>query len=197
MELFRCERMHANITQRQCDINRNGVKANPRQDVKERPPCFSCDGCPGLGKPAAIKIEQEEMTMGAPCKEKGCNKSQVMGGFRTTHARRDPVLSKKIDDKNARARKTPDAAPAAKQEIEKRGAPAQKPLPKNFGKVENADGKTELFGVDLSMVSVMDILDDAWKAKRAEWLCDLSGVPAGQALKYSVKMLDAVEALGY
>jgi len=46
-QLYVCERLNARISQRQCEINRNGTPASPGRQPKS--PCLSCWGCPGLG----------------------------------------------------------------------------------------------------------------------------------------------------
>jgi len=47
-----CIPLNAWISQRQCEINRNGVPYKPARSGQPaqppRPPCLSCTGCPGL-----------------------------------------------------------------------------------------------------------------------------------------------------
>ncbi len=53
MQLGTCTRLNARISQRQCDINRNGLPYRPARNGQlpqaERQPCLSCAGCQGLG----------------------------------------------------------------------------------------------------------------------------------------------------
>lgn len=107
--LFRCERMNANISRRQCEINRKGVKTYGI----EKPACFSCTGCPGLGA-AVVKNETREVTVmenkteelkpkkvkRAYCKHPGCRKYPIRNGLCTAHLRKaglDPKTGKPAD----------------------------------------------------------------------------------------------------
>lgn len=52
LQLGYCSNMNARISQRQCDINRNGLRyraGHPDRPAQHpRQPCLLCVGCPGL-----------------------------------------------------------------------------------------------------------------------------------------------------
>jgi hypothetical protein len=146
---------------------------------------------------------KEAVAMGAMCNEKGCPKEQVIGGFCTTHARRDPALSKRLDERQARKKEREKAAKSAESSRKpntprKQDVLADPPaLPSDFDKVQNADGNKVSFGMnEISAVSFIDALDEAWQAKRAQMICALSGVDYKRSLRLQIDMLDAVDALG-
>lgn len=64
----------------------------------------------------------------------------------------------------------------------------------SFGLVVNGDGDSVPFGTDLVIVQA---LREAWAAKEAEWLAELSGLKPGKAVCFAAQMVKAVEGLGY
>lgn len=62
------------------------------------------------------------------------------------------------------------------------------------GKVANGVGESVPFGVD---PVILLALREAWAAKEAGWLVELSGLKPGQAVCYAASMVKALEGLGY
>jgi hypothetical protein len=82
LELFRCDRLSASISRKQCEINRKGKPQSPRSpEIKV---CFACEGCPGLG--SEITVDPEEI-MASRCKIDNCTKLAQHGknGMCCTH----------------------------------------------------------------------------------------------------------------
>lgn len=64
----------------------------------------------------------------------------------------------------------------------------------DFGMVTNADDDKVSFRTDLV---VLMALDEAWAAKRDEWLVDLSGLSPIKTLGRALMMVDAIKMVGY
>lgn len=89
IELFECERLRARITRRQCEVNKVGQ--SPAGKKPAIAAMFACVGCPGLGH-ISQKVEVAEMgTHRSVCKETGCTKYQVKGGFCWNHAKSNGI----------------------------------------------------------------------------------------------------------
>lgn len=67
-------------------------------------------------------------------------------------------------------------------------------LPIDFGKVVSGDGEPVPLGVD---PVILLALREAWAAKEAAWLVELSGLKPGKAVCRAAGMVKAVEGLGY
>ncbi len=175
MELFRCERMSATISRKQCDINRKGRAAGPR--VPLIVPCFACAGCPGLG--VAITIEPEEVIMASICKILGCGKQAQHG--------KDGMCRRHFTESRAAVVADPRQGRVVPYSLESGGI-------KPDGVEDSCQQGVVTFGTDLV---VLMALRDAWSEKERKWLADLSGLRPGQTLARAVLMVNALEGLGY
>lgn len=79
--LFRCDRLNASITKKQCAANRSRQE-NASKDIWSVAPC---KGCPGLGDAVVISMEVSDMS--TRCKVEGCTKTSQKGrdGMCCTH----------------------------------------------------------------------------------------------------------------
>lgn len=82
IELFRCERLSANISRRQCEVNRQRIGSS---QFRTGDPIFACEGCPGLGLDA-VSLDTEAVTM-AKCKVPGCEKFVTKDGYCWGHCK--------------------------------------------------------------------------------------------------------------
>lgn len=200
MNLYRCDRLSAVISKEQCRINRTGKPGGPgKMPILA---CFSCSGCPGLG--AAVDINLEVKNMGSPCNFEGCDKFNVVGGFCTVHAK-ERGLGHLIEAKNTKSRakgkakrlasvSTTVAVDKVIAHVKKAAKVQVKEIPDSFGLVENIEKQMVPFGTDPVVVMA---LREAWAAKEAEWLADISGLSPLKTLARAAQMVEAVEALGY
>jgi hypothetical protein len=237
-QLFRCDRLDASITKRQCQANRT----RPDNQAKDIPEIHSCKKCPGLGAEVKIMVEDG---MGKPrlCKNTDCNKQAQKDGLCKAHLNGTAPRASHGNKALTAARPTPAwaghaidpretfecphcqcALSSAEVEgvecpacgkllhshVDKAGdvftppgevidesgwaQPVLVTVPESFGLVVNAEGKQAASGTDPVVVLA---LREAWHAKEAEWLADLSGLKPGQTIAWAVSMVAAVEGLGY
>lgn len=173
IELFECSRLNARITQATCDRNRlrgssGGFKAHEK--------IMACEGCPGVGGVPQVVTEETVATYKAICKEPGCSKCQVAGGYCTEHA--DIHCPEKMAAKRVSARKTKKPtryiAPRPTK-LAAPSAPVVDPLPENFGKVMNVAGDLAAFG-DLDPL-LLEFVERMLICVKGRLLVDVSGLP--------------------
>lgn len=182
MELFRCERMQANISLRQCEINRKGKLTGPgKAPIK---PCFACEGCPGLGEITNINTEE---IMAKFCKTPECSKQVTRMGLCWGCLKKAGINPQTGDPLPVPA---PVADPVSDGAVDLQPPPADS-FP---GTVTNADDQQVPFGVDAVIYLA---LREAWQEKEREWLCELSGLKPGKAIAIAHQMVTAVETMGY
>lgn len=198
INLFRCEPLNASITPKQC-------QANKQRDV------FACDKCEGLGMPVQLQPIKETKDMARPAIKPilgikkgdyfdcpGCGKhlKYESGGLCGGCNQKRRMEKKQTDAPANNAQETHEQHTVDVWEpIEQLSDPAPADsVPANFGKVKNGDGELVSFGVD---ELIWQALEDAWAAKKHEWMVDLSGVKATSQICRCAAMIKAVEQLGY
>lgn len=82
-KFFRCERLEASITQKQCEANRT------RKDnlAASTWACAPCVGCPGLGETVILDIKEGDIVEKKICKMPGCTKFVHARGMCWAHER--------------------------------------------------------------------------------------------------------------
>lgn len=168
LELFRCEPLNAMITKETCERNR-ARKENPYLNQTR---ILSCVGCAGVDDSISEVVDMAKvygLRKGDRFTCPGCGKDRVY----------------EAKGLCAACNRKGKADPAAVE------------VSATFGKVTNADADQVSFGVESWTLQVIESLDQLWADKRAQFLCDLSGLPVKRQLECLLKMHDAVEGLGY
>lgn len=86
-----------------------------------------------------------------------------------------------------------EAGLSAEQHVQS-GVVAVEALPESFGLVTNNMNQQVPFGVDEVIYLA---LEEAFAAKKHDWLVDLSGLKPGKAIMYAANMVRAIEGLDY
>lgn len=102
MTLYRCDRLNASISERQCGLNRLS--------------CFSCQGCPGLGEPVTIEGGVMASVLGdcAICGRKGLmtvSPGKCGRCFDRIKKGKDPVTGQPKGELAVESAPTPSVAP--------------------------------------------------------------------------------------
>lgn len=170
--LFRCERLAASITKRQCELNRRR-KENYAAGIYE---VASCKGCSGLGSVVDIVMEVSVMSRGL-CSIVGCEKLAQTGknGMCKAHF----SGSKPRPSRLVAVDIVPDAVPVT--------------LPAPVAGVAVAPSVQEITNIDY-IAYLRQLLDE----KLEEWVTDLNSAstPKDRARRY-LDMCSAAEGLGY
>lgn len=180
IELFRCDRLAANITRAACERNRNRQENNKFNITK----LFACEGCPGLG---AISEVVEVADMGSPgkCKHPGCSKTIKIKGFCHAHLKARgldvktglPVapaeaatpVNKAVGGGKAVASVTVEKDPKEKQVID---MPARIAAVKML--VPEPDPKVDVN--EALLVNLGWLIDESFEAVRQQIIAQLSGM---------------------
>lgn len=211
--LFRCERLAASITKKQCAANRT------REENQSKDICavHSCKGCPGLGDEVA---ELKELSMAKVCSVEGCGLTAHARGMCWKHERSvlgiNPATGKPLVAKiNAAPLKV---VKPPKEKAAKIYETAMASSCNECGVVpcECFEDTTEVGAVVDGVLirfdtpppafpppSVKDSamayeIDALFASKRSEWLDDLAGATTERSrAKMFLAMADALEGLGY
>ncbi len=184
--LFRCYRLNAAITRAACEKNKNGRSI------------FACDGCSGLGAMVDIKVEVTDMS--SKCKVKGCVKTSQKGknGMCIGHFKDYQVAGTKLRAPvSVVAKVTEHKEKPTNITPEKTECLAMLDTMLDDFTVTDTPKPTlpdEVIGTDLV---IMLALQEAWAAKQARWLSELFGLKPGQTIMRTVRMIDALDGLGY
>jgi hypothetical protein len=184
--LFRCDRMNANISKKQCDINRPGQPAGPnRMAIKA---CLSCEGCPGLGE--TITELKEAPVAQKICSVKGYTKlsQHNKDGMCSAHysAQKQAVVPSADKQEVVKATGVPIITDASNSAV--RGT-SPTDAARHCLKEMNAVGEQQC-------ADFIDALDQAWRDKRSQMLLALVGMGYRRSLRLQLDMLDAIEQLG-
>lgn len=187
LELFDCIPLAAKITKATCEANqRRGNSGCKGGQLK----IFACESCPGVGgSPQVVTVTEEDGMAKGPCKEPGCRKHQVVGGFCTEHA--DLRCPEKMDAKRRRSREIKGLPPEPIKYV--RGAVPATPAPvtdpvvsptvmevsETFGQVVNAAGEGAPFGVSPLVLEATRAL---LRGVEHRMLVELSGLPDDTAV---------------
>ena len=166
--LYRCERLGASITKRQCDANKSTGRI------------FACEGCGGLGE--SVKIDLGEDVVEKICDMPGCHTKVHSRGKCWKHVKSalgiDPQTGHPLEAKHQAAKPI-----AAVKEA------------KVTGMIRVADPLPDATPMDSAMAREIDAL---FAAKRAEWLFDLQGATSERSrAKMFLAMTDSLEGMAY
>jgi len=188
--LFKCDRMNAGISKKQCDINRHSQPAGPnRMAIKA---CLSCEGCPGLSEEIT---ELKEAPVAKMCSVKGCDHSVHARGMCWKHERSElgvnPANGMPVKPKTTMA----PLAAVGDQDSKQVFSPVTEGKRTITATDVKALSGASRHATDSAMACEIDAL---FTAKRTEWLADLVGATSERSrAKMFLAMADVLEGLVY
>lgn len=202
IELYRCDRLSANITRQQCELNRTRGGNRFRGEGLI---IFACEGCPGLGE--AVEIDLDEVIMGRKqfygtcptCGRENVQLTSSIGDCHRCYKRKRDGIDPLIDIPHnpvARKRLKQLREESSHRDTKEESYVSDKhavETPETFGEVVNTDGDQVSFGVD---PLILTAIDEALADLRASLLVDLSGLSAGRAIAATYRKIEAIQTLG-
>ena len=212
IELKECSRLRANITARQCEINRKGLAYIPNKQTAVAP-CFVCNDCPGLGV-TVQEIKEETALEKKICSVNGCDSFVHARGMCWKHEKSElginPNTGKPLDKKVLKVVKADAKVAAPKPATPATPPPVEETICQTCGVfpccchiISAPDVADQLAKapIESSEVTLSDMgleIDQLFSTKRQEWLFDLQGATTVRSrAKLFLRMCEQLEGMAY